>query len=119
MSDYEDDEDDEDEFSRRNYLDAVESIAKEAARADDPMEYVHEAVDVSRWTFIHYGAQKVLQYSNNRDAAFEEVGRDALAGVESCGELFPRLAFWAMQRDVLDAMPEPSPDGEEAAEAEA
>lgn len=111
--------DHKDEFTRRNYLDAVESLATEAARADDPLEYVREAVDGSRWTFLHYGAQKVLQYSNNRDAAFEELGREALAGVDSCGELFPRLAFWAMERDVLDAMPEPSPDGEEAAEAEA
>jgi hypothetical protein len=98
--------DHEDEFTRRNYLDAVESIATEAARADDPAEYAHEAVDGSRWTFIHYGAQKVLQFSQNRDAAFEELGADAFAGVKSCGELFPRLAFWAMLRDVLDAMPE-------------
>ena len=93
----------QEEFTRRNYLAAVEAIATEAARADDPAEYAHEAVDGSRWTFIHYGAQKVLQFSQNRDAAFDEFGAGLFVGVASCVELFPRLAFWAMLQDVLDA----------------
>lgn len=65
---------------------------------------VHENVDGSGW--IIYTAQhlQVLRYSENDDTGFDEMGSDLLSGADSCGQVYQRLAFFAMRADVEEAI---------------
>lgn len=108
---------DKDETSYRAYWDSVQSIAEEAKeaekRGEDASDFIHESVDGSWWVIYTHANVAVLQHTTNEDAAFEQMGSDALIGVDSFGEVMQRLAFWAMRTDVEEAFAElPDEDAE-------
>jgi hypothetical protein len=100
--------DNDDEFSFRNYWANVRAIAKEAMEQDEDArgDFVHESVDGSRWVFVYYGARQTLEHSTNDERIFEELGADALQGVQSLAEVNVRAAYVALRADVEEALAE-------------
>lgn len=103
--------------TKKDYLDSVESIAKDAKDREreggDASNHIHESVDGSRWVIYTWCNLKVLEWSKNEGAAFDEMGSDAISGCNSFGEVTARLAYFAMRRDCEEALAE-LPDEEEA-----
>lgn len=106
---------------RAEYWQTVASIAQEAkeaeARGEDAHDYIHESVDGSYYVIYTPANLIALQEGDNEDAAFENMGDDALADCRSYGDVMQRLAYWAMLADVEAAFSD-LPDAEEAAEDE-
>ena len=107
----------DDEFTFGNYWANVRSIAKEAMEQDEDArdDFIHESVDGSRWVFMYYGARKTLEHSTNDEAVFEELGREALDGCKSLGEVNVRAAYFALRADVVEALSELVAEAEEEA----
>ena len=107
---------------RAEYWATVESIAKEAKEAEqngsDPMDFIHESVDDSYYVIYTHANLIALQEGDNEDAAFENMGDDALADCRSYGDVMQRLAYWAMRADVEAAFAE-LPEADEPASEEA
>ena len=108
---------DNDETSYRAYWKHVQDIAKEAKeaekRGEDAGDYIHESVDGSWWVIYTHASMAALEHTTNEDAAFDEMGSDALAGCNSYAGVVQRLAFWALRADVNEAFAE-LPNDEEA-----
>lgn len=96
------------EPTAQEYFADVMTIAEEAIQAEhdggDLYDVVHENVDSSQWVIYTYRAKKVLEFSSNDDAAFEEMGKEALDGCESFADVCVRLAYFAMCADVNDVI---------------
>ena len=94
--------------SQRAYFATVEAIVEEAREAEeeggDVEEFIHESVDGSEWIIYTHKAMKVLQYSDNDNALFDEVGVEGLKGVRSFSDVVTRLAYFAMVQDVYDRL---------------
>lgn len=101
-----------------SYWDSVQSIATEAKTAEkdgqDINEFVHESVDGSQWIIYTGRNLECLKETSNEDAAFDQQGSDALDGCKSASAVYARLAFYAMQADVYEAIAElPNEEEEE------
>ena len=96
------------EITSKEYFADVLAIAEEAIQAEheggDLNDVVHENVDSSQWVIYTFRAKKVLEFSSNDDAAFEEMGNDALSGCDSYSDVCTRLAYFAMCADVNDVV---------------
>ena len=103
--------------NQRAYFAHVQAIANEARRQEgegyDLTESIHEQVDGSAFIIYTYKALKVLEYTSNEDAIFEELGRDALSGVDSFSDAITRMAFYVMMQDVYDHLPDEDEDEDE------
>jgi hypothetical protein len=95
------------ETTFRDYWMAVKSIAQESI--DESKEYEEELwdtiwsqVDSSWWMTYTHASLAVLQHTDHPDALFEEMGSDALAGVDSFSEAISRMAFYALLTDVQE-----------------
>ena len=97
---------------RIEYWDCVKEIAREAReqKEQDEYDYIHETVDGCSWVIYTHDAHKVMLFTDNEDAAFEE-GVD-LSDVGSWSEIVTRLADCAMLADVEAALAE-LPEDEE------
>ena len=111
------------ETSYRDYWAHVGSLAQEARdQANDgydATDAIHELVDSSWWVIYTHANIACLMHSRSEDAAFDDMGSDALSGCSSFGEVVQRLAFFALRQDVQDAfyaLPEPEEPEEEEPE---
>lgn len=115
--------------SEQNYRASVAEIAKECFNEavadagpdkdrirDEAFDRVHEAVDGSYWIIYTHAALKVLQYSRNDDAIFEE--GDGLHGANSMSDVYTQAAFWAMRADVVSELEDLIDNYEEPEEEE-
>lgn len=84
--------------SEQEYWDTVAAIAEGCV--DEGLD-VDEQVDGNYWVIYIHAAHKVLQYSSNEDAVFEDSG---VEGCDSMAEVLTRMAFCAMQADVEACM---------------
>ena len=110
---------DKDEYSEREYWRYVESIAEEVFEdcdeENEPIagsDRLHERIDGCCWIIYYYRAGLVLQYSPHEDEIFEQLGEDALHGVQSVGDFHCRAAYHAMMADVVEYADDNMPDPE-------
>lgn len=80
----------------------AEDVYEREVAGDDRHDVIHEEVDSSQWVIYTARAMRVLQYSSNDDAIFEEMGSDAMNGVNAMSEVYTRAAYYALARDVND-----------------
>jgi len=67
----------------------------------DVYEAVNEAADGA---VIYYtDCDEILRFTNNRDAAFEQMGPECIAGKESTSEINTVLAYFAYSQDLSEA----------------
>lgn len=94
--------------NRRDYWDSVEAEAAEAL-AEHPADEqarcdrVCESVDGSQWVIYFYRARMVLQFSDNDNAGLDD-GLVDMASCTSFDDLCTKLAFCAMERDVMERL---------------
>ncbi len=101
----------------KDYWTQVESIGQEAVAqaleephsdADEAREHVYEfinqSVDGSYWVIYYHAAAKTLEYTDNDDAFFES-GVGGQESWQSYGDVLTALAYWALQQDVMDRLP--------------
>lgn len=100
----------EDNYSQASYFQDVKGIAleirserKEQGEDFDEHQAVHESVDGSAWVIYYSHAPKVLEYSDNDCAIFEEMGPQSF---DSWSDAHQAGAYYAMVRDVYDALSE-------------
>ena len=74
---------------------------KERSR-EDVLECLHETIDGDRWVIYTHLAQSVCLSSSNDGAAIDNYGTDGI--VEDGAINWSRLAFSALEADVLDAL---------------
>lgn len=91
----------------KEYRESVESFAQEAheriADGEDEGDVFHEITDNADWVIYPAHSIAVLAHSENDDAAFDELGKDALDGCDSTASVYTRLAFYAMRQDIMEA----------------
>lgn len=104
------------EWTYHNYWETVESIGREAIEEaknfasdfENAREMVdtniHESCDGCAWVIYTAGAIQTLIHSDNEDAIFE-VGADTSAW-ESFSMAVTQMAYWALQADVMERMPD-------------
>lgn len=69
---------------------------------------VHEAADSA---VIYYtDCDEILRFTRNRDAAFDAMGPDCIAGKESTSEVNTVLAYFAYSQDLNEALHEMDED---------
>lgn len=86
--------------------------------ASDVYDFVAELVDGHGWVIYTHHALDVLQCTNNDNELFQY---GDLSGIDCASEVYTRLAYWAMQADVLqelDAALQDAIEAEEEAEEE-
>jgi hypothetical protein len=66
---------------------------------DRALERLHEDVDGHEWIIYTWAYPYVLIHSENEDALFEQMGRDALEGLDNYAAVMQRMAFAAMLAD--------------------
>jgi len=88
-----------------DYWKEVRSLAEEALgfirEGMEESEAVDNAVDGNQWVIYTAMARKVIEYSPNDCAYFDDFGS---VEVSNWGELFSCAADWAMRADVMEAM---------------
>ena len=87
--------------TQQEYFASVQSIANEAAELpeDERHDFVRESIDGNYWVIYTHAARKVLEYSDNDCAIFEEMGPQQW---EDWGTAFSQAAYFAMCQDVYD-----------------
>lgn len=108
------------EYSEQEYRTSIDRLAREVLRRvreedADEGDALHEECDGDQWVIYTYRAKLALTFSKNDDAIFDEMGADALAGVNSMSDVYSRAAFFAVRADVCERLAELR-DEEEAAE---
>jgi hypothetical protein len=98
----------DDSDSERAYMESVDSMAREVLDAvrdegADEHDRLWEAVDGSWWIIYTHAQIKVLSYSRNDDAMWEETGAGP-SNCDSAGAVYTALAFYAMRADVMEAI---------------
>jgi len=98
------------EYTEQSYFTDVTDMAVEireqhkACGSDfEESDVLHEYVDGSSWVIYYARARQVLEYSDNDCAIFEELGPQQW---EDWGTAFCQAAFFAMHRDVSEALAE-------------
>lgn len=98
------------DYNQSSYFQDVKDIAleireqhKESGSDFDENDAVHESVGGSSWTIYHANARKVLEYSDNDCAIFEELGPQSWTDWSTA---FSQSAYFAMARDVYEALSE-------------
>jgi hypothetical protein len=96
------------EDSERAYMESVDSMAREVLDAvrdegADEHDALWERIDGSWWIIYTHAQIKVLSYSRNDDAMWEETGSGPV-DCDSAGAVYTQLAFWAMRADVMEAI---------------
>jgi hypothetical protein len=88
------------------YWDTVNAIAEEAHALpeDERADFVAESVDGNHYVIYTYANAECLVASENEDAAFEEMGSNAVGGCDSYSAVMTRLAYFAMLADVNDRL---------------
>lgn len=96
-------------ITQREYWSEVDSIAKELSSGseyleeyygmDEPSDVAHQIIDGHEYIIYFMKALKVLEYSDNDDAYFEEFGEPPQ--VDSFSSMLPPLAYMAMMADVM------------------
>lgn len=103
------------------YWAEVASLAQQIAdecreHGQERCDILHETIDGHEWVIYHGKALcNVLAHTQADDAAFEEAGDDVLHGITSAGEVYSRLAFYALMRDVGEALADIPEEAEEEA----
>lgn len=94
--------------SASNYWENVEQIAKDVQQAahdgQDEGDRLHEEIDGSWWIIYNHASRAVMEHTENDDAIFDELGKDAVDGKGSFQEIVTACAFYAMRADVQDRM---------------
>lgn len=65
-------------------------------------ESVHEAADSA--VIYDTDCDEILRFTNNRDAAFEQMGPDCIAGKETASQVNVVLAYFAYSQDLNEAL---------------
>ena len=97
------------EYTDHEYWASVRSIAQDAwdeseGDIDAAYRLASEDVDSSRWVFIVPQALLTMRYASEPDAFFEDYGCGLLERVDNWGDVVCRCAYFAMLRDVTDAI---------------
>ena len=103
------DTDMESEYTEQDYFKSVQSIASnvwDESEGDMDAAYrlASEDVDSSRWVFIVPMALLTMRYASEPNAFFEDYGCGLLESVDNWGDVVCRCAYFAMLRDVTDAI---------------
>ena len=93
--------------SRKEYFDAVRSIAQEAvdeAEDDDQLsDFIHESVDGSEWVIYTAGNIGVLQFSDaDLELPIDEFGEEFIQSADSISGLLAKMAYVYLESDVRD-----------------
>ena len=91
----------------------AEAVLEREAGGEELSDVLHEEVDGSYYVIYYHAARECLEFSSNKDAAFESIGDDALSGCDSYGMVVTRLAFFALEQDVLAAVEDLRPELED------
>jgi hypothetical protein len=101
----------------REYWTEVDRLAEELSStpeeleesygSDDAYEILNQMIDSHEFIIYTAKALKVMEYTDNDDAYFEEMGGPPQ--VDSFSSLLPPLAYFAMQADVLNRMSRANP----------
>ena len=99
----------ESEYAEQDYFKAVESIASnvwDESEGDIDAAYrlASEDVHSSRWVFIAPQALLTMRYASEPNAFFDDYGCGLLENVDNWGDVVGRCAYYAMLRDVTDAI---------------
>lgn len=84
----------------------ADSAMVRALDGDELTDAIHEECDGSYWVIYYHAAGKCLEYSRNQDAGFDSMGDDCLSGCDSYGMVVTRLAYFALEQDVSEAVSE-------------
>lgn len=112
------------EVSYGDYWKEVEDLAKQVAdecreHGTDRDDVLHETIDGHEWVIYHGKALcNVLAHTTSDDAAFDEMGDDVLHDCASAGEVYSRLAFFALRADVAEKLADIPEDADEDEDAE-
>lgn len=107
------------EISKVEYLEEVESIAKEVIReameqADNDQEealdlindyLLHESIDDHQWIIYYAYNLDVYQHSDNPDYCVDNFGADVVVHAlkeSGMNGLHQAVAFWSLYADVMD-----------------
>jgi hypothetical protein len=88
-----------------DYMNDVRGVAKDLARqmkegeVDDFSDALHQAIDGTQRVIYTHQAKLAVVFSPNGDAYFDEFGEEG--AVENGAIAWERLAFVAMQQDVI------------------
>lgn len=87
------------------YQDAVSEIAQDAINdhpgdEDEQMQRIES--DVESYCTYTRDCIDVLRFTDNDDAIFDEMGKDALDGEDSAVSIYCKIANFALRADVLD-----------------
>ena len=104
------------EYSEQEYWADVEAYAEECVQrakneGEDIYDVVHETADGSPWVFMYYGAEQTLRWSRNHNAMYEEGMGDG--PFESVEDHNVKAAYWALARDIQEAIPDDWKDDED------
>ena len=99
----------ESEYTEQDYFKSVQSVASDAwdeseGDIDAAYRLASEDVDSSRWVFIVPMALLTMRYASEPNAFFEDYGCGLLESVDNWGDVVCRCAYFAMLRDVTDAI---------------
>lgn len=85
------------DWKEKEYLDDVASLAVECGNLD----CISEKAESSQWVIYHGGALRVMRYSRNESAMFDEgEGLDGLDGCENALAVICRMAYYALVADM-------------------
>lgn len=102
------------DFTREDYHETVESIAKEAMQEKelDRNQFINESVDSNSYIFMYAGPPVVKEASDNFPTGMQEIA--AMAGPDAdFDKLLQVAAYMAMEADVYQAVEELEDDYEE------
>ena len=83
-------------------LNDPEKLAEEYGEDRDKFEVLDEIVDGHEFVIYNFKAMKVLEYSDNTDAYFDEMG--AYTMEDGFFSSLPPLAYFAMRQDIVDRL---------------
>ena len=101
--------------SYKEYWDTVDAIAREIFADGGTEDDIHEHVDGNYWVIYTHAAHKVWVYSDHEDAVFD---LGSFGDVESSGDVFTTLAYYAMCEDVRERLQDLKDTEEEEEEEE-
>jgi hypothetical protein len=108
------------EYSEQEYWASVRSIAKDAwdefdGDIDAAREHAWESVDGCAWIIYYPGQLAVIRHCSDEHAGWDELGAAGiLDGAENFWDVTQRTAYWAMLRDVEEALQALADEAEEA-----
>lgn len=91
------------DYSEKRYWDDIRALADEFIKRDGSREYdLGEAVDETQWIIYNAGNYAVMQYTDNEDAIFDELGDggECFSGADCFQKVVAWSASFAMQADV-------------------